>query len=169
MVQALKVTRDISLKDLDERLRRETDGKVVRRLQSMRSLLRGCTVPQAGEELGVPERTLRRWVHRFNLEGLEGLYDRPHPGRSPKLAPELVEDFKQRVRTGAQPGDGVCSPRGSDFQRILKEEYGADYSLGGTYFLLHRLGFSSLVPRPQHPQADEAAQETFKKTFSRKR
>ncbi len=33
------------------------------------------------------------------------------------------------------------------------------------YGLLHRLGYSSLVPRPQQPQADPAAEEEFRKTF----
>jgi transposase len=168
-MRPLKVTCDISLSDLDERLRYETGGKVVRRLQAMRMLVKNHTVPEVGEELGVSGSTLRRWLHRFNLEGPEGLRDRPRPGQPPKLVLELVEDFKGRVRTGALPGDGVCTLRGTSFQRILKEEYGADYSLGGTYFLLHRLGFSSLVPRPQHPQADGAAQEDWEKTFCRKR
>jgi hypothetical protein len=52
-----------------------------------------------------------------------------------------------------------------DLRRILQEEFQAKYSLPGVYFLLHRLGFSSLVPRPKHLEADELAQAAFKKTF----
>jgi transposase len=57
--------------------------------------------------------------------------------------------------------------RGEQIRTILSREYAAEYSLGGTYVLLHRLGFSSLVPRPFHPERDLDAQENFKKTFSR--
>jgi len=39
------------------------------------------------------------------------------------------------------------SLRGRDLQKILKEEFNARYSLGGTYFLLHRFGFPCLCPR----------------------
>jgi len=38
------------------------------------------------------------------------------------------------------------------------------YALSGLYGLLHRLGYSWLVPRPRHPKADPAAQAAFKKT-----
>jgi hypothetical protein len=31
------------------------------------------------------------------------------------------------------------------------------------YHLLHALGYSSLVPRPRHPEADPGRQELFKK------
>jgi hypothetical protein len=59
------------------------------------------------------------------------------------------------------PDDGVCTLRGKDVQRILQHEFGQLRSLNAVYGLLH---YSSLVPRPQHPQADPAAQEEFKKS-----
>jgi transposase len=77
------------------------------------------------------------------------------------------EKFKQRVRQGITEQDNVCSLRGKDLQQILKKEFHAQYSLGGTYFLLHRLGFSCLCPRSRHPQANIDAQETFKQSTPR--
>jgi transposase len=110
------------------------------------------------------ERQLRNWVHRYNAEGVAGLRDRPRPGQPPHLASDQVERFKQRIRAGARPEDEVCVLRGTDVQRILQKEFEAAYSLPGVYFLLHRLGFSSLVPRPRHQHADEQVQAAFKKT-----
>jgi len=169
MRKPLTITWKITPEELGAAIAREKRGVVARRLQALRLVLGEMTVPEAAAALGVPERTLRRWVWRFNAEGPEGLRDRPRSGQPPKLVPELVEDFRERVRKGAQEKDGVCALRGRDFQRILATEYAADYTLGGTYFLLHRLGFSSLVPRPQHCKADEAAQDDFKKTSCRRR
>ena len=168
MGQPLTITRDIGLDEFDHSLKREKNGSTARRMQAIRFLLDGATIPEAAEQLGTPERTLRRWVHRFNAEGADGLRNRDRPGPPPKLAPELEDDFKQRIRAGANAEDGVCALRGGQIQKILAKEYDASYSLGGTYFLLHRLGFSSLVPRPYHPERDLDAQEEFKKTFSRK-
>jgi hypothetical protein len=71
--------------------------------------------------------------------------------------------LKQRLDAGPLPDDGVCTLRGQDVQRILEREYGQLRSLNAVYGLLHRIGYSSLVPRPQHPKADPAAQEAFKK------
>lgn len=169
MGKPLTITWKIAPKALDATTKREKSGTVVRRLQAMRLLLGETTVPEAAERLGVPERSLRRWVHRFNRRGPEGLRDLPRPGQPPKLALDLVEDFKERVRSGAQENGDVCALRGRDFRRILAAEYDAEYSLGGVYFLLRRLGFSSLVPRPRHPQGDDAAREDFKKTSCQQR
>jgi transposase len=121
-------------------------------------------VPEAANALGMSERQVRNWVHRFNAEGVPGLRDRPRPGQPPHLTVDQVERFKERIRKGARSEDRVCVLRGMDVRRILQEEFEAEYSLPGVYFLLHRLEFSSLVPRPKHEKADEKAQAAFKKT-----
>jgi transposase len=120
----------------------------------------GQTVPRAAPVVGLKERQVRNWVHRFQAEGLEGLRDRRRPGQPKHLPTEQEEAFKARIR---RPPRGMIL-RGPDVRRVLKEEFGAAYSLGGVYFLLHRLGFSSLSPRPLHPQTDKDAQDAFKKT-----
>jgi len=63
----------------------------------------------------------------------------------------IKSKHSRRVRQGARPEDGVSVLRGPDFQRILQREFHAQVSLGGTYYILHKLDFSSLMPRPQHP------------------
>ena len=116
-----------------------------------------------GERLGCTDRVVRKWVRRYNEGGLERLKDLPRSGRPRHLDKARDEDVRQRLDAGAQPRDGVCVLRGEDVRRILEEEFGATYSLSGTYVVLHRLGYSSLVPRPQHPEADPSAQEEFEK------
>ena len=36
---------------------------------------------EAARAAGMDRQTLRDWVHRYNAEGIEGLRDRPRPGR----------------------------------------------------------------------------------------
>jgi transposase len=45
----------------------------------------GSTVPQIAAELGCHEQTVRRWLHRFNAVGVDGLADRPGTGRPRRL------------------------------------------------------------------------------------
>jgi transposase len=47
-------------------------------------------------------------------------------------------------------------------RRILQEEFGVTLRRQAVYDLLHRLGYSSLMPRPQHEQANPEVQEFFK-------
>lgn len=90
----------------------------------------------------------------------------PRSGRPRQLGAEKEDEVRQRLDAGAQERDGVCTLRGEDIRRILDEEFGASYSLSGAYVVLHRLGYSSLVPRPQHPKADPAARKAFEKNTS---
>lgn len=167
MRPALTITYPITAKELSEFVRKAKDGRVRQRLMAMKFIAQGHTIPQVAARMDISERPLRKWLHRFNAQGPEGLKDAYRPGQPPKLANEAAERFKSRIRHGVTQTDTVCSLRARDIQQILKKEFAASYSLGGTYFLLHRLGFSCLCPRLRHPQADIEAQEAFKKTSSR--
>jgi len=164
MRPALRVNESLTTAELAKLAKREREARVRGRIVAIRYLRLGHTVPEAANALGMSERQLRNWVQRYNAEGVAGLRDRPRPGQPPHLAVDQVERFKERIRKGARSEDRVCVLRGMDVRRILQEEFEAQYSLPGVYFLLHRLGFSSLVPRPKHEQADEQAQAAFKKT-----
>jgi len=121
------------------------------------------TLPQAAKAVGLKWRQTRNWIHRFNAEGINGLPDRSRPGQPVKLPRQKEPALREWIDKGAGPNDPTRNLRVKDIQRILREEFGTDYCLGGICFLLHRLGFSSLVPRPRHPQADPQAQAEFKK------
>ncbi len=160
----LRVDESLTAAELTKLAKRERDARVRGRIIAVRYLRLGHTVPEASSALGMSERQLRNWVHRYNAEGVAGLRDRPRPGQPPHLTPDQVEEFKERIRKGARLEDQVCVLRGVDVRRILQEEFEAEYSLPGVYFLLHRLEFSSLVPRPKHEKVDDKGQATFKKT-----
>jgi len=169
MMIPLKITYPITSKEMARLVRIEKEGRVRQRLTAIKFILQGQTIPLVAQRMDIAPRPLRKWLHRFNQVGPIGLRDRPRSGQPPKLKSKQIERFKQRVRQGVTEQDQVCSLSGADFQKILKKEFKAEYSLGGTYFLLHRLGISCLCPRPQHPQADIEAQEAFKKSPPRGR
>lgn len=147
------------------RLEKSEKSAVVRvRLALIRLTLKIPTTV-AAKALNVCASQACLWVKRFNAEGPAGLRDKSRRSRPSCLKPELVDAFQARVRAGALKNDGVNVLRGKDFQRILRQEFQAHCSLGGAYFILHRLGFANLSPRAQHPASDPVAQEEFKKTF----
>ena len=164
MPAALKITYAMSAAELRRLEKREKSAAVRSRLALVRLTLQQTPTTVAAETLGLNPGQACMWIRRFNAHGPDGLCDKPRCSRPSRLKPELIEAFKARVRAGSIPNDGVNVLRGKDFHRILREEFQASCSLGGAYFILHRLGFSSLCPRPQHPSSDPAAQEEFKKT-----
>ena len=107
---------------------------------AMKFILQGLHIPEVAARMGVSERPLRKWVHRFNECGPIALCDAPRSGQPAKLKLKHVEKFKKRILKGGGSKDSTCSVKGSDLQQILKKEFGAEYSLSGTYFMVHRLG-----------------------------
>lgn len=161
----MTVTDHLSALELQQWARRQGDGRVVRRAQVVVLAQKRHTSAKVAELTGYTPRSVRRIVHCYNEDGPDGLADRVRSGRSPKLSSDQEQAFCDRLDAGATDADAVTTLHGWNIQRILKDEFKADYSLNGVYGLLHRMNYSWLIPRPQHEQADAQAQEDFKKTL----
>ncbi len=54
---------------------------------------RGLRTAKIAEKLGCHPKTVRKRLHRFNAEGIDGLGDRPGAGRKPRI----TEDDRSRI------------------------------------------------------------------------
>lgn len=148
---------------LADRIRSEPRARVARRLMAVRLALLGRPAAAIAVEVLLSERQVYAWVARYNADGAGALADRPGRGRKGPLSAADEGRLKDRLRAGPTESDGVCTLRGEDVRRILRDEFGVERSLQAVYDLLHRLGFEPLRPRPRHPGADPTAQAGFKK------
>lgn len=149
--------------ELRQLIRREKHAVLSRRLQAVPGVLEGHRPEDLADRVQAGARSIRTRVSRYNAAGVAGLPDRPGRGRKPPRPPEQGPAFRDRILAGPTPADGVGSLRGEDARRILKEEFGVVRALQAVYNPLHKLGLEVPTPRPQHPDADPAAQEAFKK------
>jgi transposase len=149
--------------ELDGLIAKTKDALRRQRLRVIRWALEGLTADEVATQAKLCRRQVQNWVRRFNSAGLSGLEDRPGRGRPCPLSAEQQAEFKARLATGPTAKDEVCTLRGEDVQRILADEFGVLRKLSSVYYLLHSLGYSSLVPRPRHAEADPGRQELFKK------
>jgi transposase len=133
-----------------------------KRFQAVLLAEQGGTAPHIARSLGCSPRAVKNWVARYNHGGVEALHERPRPGRPRRLAPEHYPRLRQRLDAPPRPEDGVCTLRGLDVRRLLEQEFGVLMSLQAVYDLLHRLGYSSLMPRPQHEDSNPEVQAFFK-------
>jgi transposase len=152
---------------LREFARKQDDPPLAIRLLGVAMAMEGRTAPQVAASTGYSRRAVQDWVRWYNAEGIQGLRDAQGRGRKPPLIEEEEQRFRQRLASEPRAEDGVCTLRGRDVQRILKEEFNKVRSLSATYDILHRLGYNDLMPRPRHKHADPAAQEAFKKSCRR--
>lgn len=148
---------------LEELVRTESDAKQRDRYRAV--LLAMDDAEREGDEIaemiGRSPRFVDEWAARYRRGGVAALVPRKQPGRRPKLTAEQEQKLKARLDAGPRKEDGVCTLRGRDIVRIIKEEFGVTHTLGGIYDVLRRLGYSDLAPRPVHRKNNPAAMEKF--------
>jgi transposase len=147
---------------LGELIRRERDAEQRDRLNVVRLALLGQQTVWIVQATGRSRAFIQRWVYVYRDHGLEHVRDKPRGGSRPKVPPDVVEHLRARLQAGPTPHDRVCSLRGEDVRRILREEHRIDVSLNAVYKTLHRMGYACLHPRPRHQKQDPAAQQRFR-------
>src|SRR6202048_940641 len=159
---------DLTAAQLRAAAGREKGGSAARRRLALARVLDGADRKSAAETCGMDRQTLRDWVHRYNAEGLRGLHDVETPGPRPKLTAEQQIELARLVEVGPDPAcHGVVRWRRVDLRDELERRFGVALHERSVGKVLAKLGYRRLSVRPRHPQADEEAQETFKKTSPR--
>jgi transposase len=163
----VKITRlELTPGDLRRKAAGTKDARAARRMLAIALLLEGQGREPAARQSAMERQTLRDWVHRYNAEGIAGLFGRPHGGGAPrKLTAPQESEVAGWVRAGpVLETDGVVRWRRSDLGRKIAATFGVHLHERSVGKLLHRLGFRHLSVRPRHPQADPSTQEAHKKT-----
>jgi transposase len=167
---AVAITRtDMTSAQLRAAAGREKDGAAARRILALALVLEGTDRTTAAKTCGMDRQTLRDWVHRYNNEGLAGLRNRKPSGRPSSLTAQQKAVLCQLVEHGPDPAvHKVVRWRRRDLAAELERRFGVKLHERSVGDLLASLGYRRLSVRPRHPQTDEAAQETFKKTLPRR-
>jgi transposase len=164
MPAALPIRDDLGPHELRALARRERDGRVCARLHALAHALDGRSRAEAARRAGMGRQTLSDWVRRYNAQGVDGLRDRPRPGRPCGLDEGRQAALKALVLKGPDPErDGLSGWRIRDPCGLAEARFGRRYSETGMLRLVKSLDLSRQKPRPAHPGARRREQERFKK------
>src|SRR3954451_9657089 len=162
---AVPITTGRTPAELRALARRERDGRVSARLLALANALDGMSREDAARAAGMDRQTLRDWVQRYNAEGVEGLRDRPRPGRPYALDEGRQATLKALVLRGPSlRRDGCVAWRARDLCALVEERFRVRYGETGILKLLKGLDRSWQKAPAVHPEADPRARERFKKT-----
>jgi transposase len=94
---------------------RHAPGDWIRRARMIAHSWDGLRTTQIAELLGCHPQTVRERLHRFNAEGVDGLGDRPGPGRPRRLTEHERGRIIQLARSAPpgrlqQGGEGLLAP-----------------------------------------------------------
>jgi transposase len=171
MGAALGIRTDVASPARLRRLaRRERNPRTATRMLAIAGALEGMSRAEAARRAGMERRALRDVVIRYNAEGVEGLRDRPKPGRPPALtgaeqAMLLNAVFRgpDRARDGCE---GWTLPA---LCRWVEDRFDKRLHPASLSRVVRRLDLSRQKTRPLHPQADERAKAAFAKRGSARR
>jgi transposase len=144
------------LNELRRRIRQEANAKQRDRWRAVLLALEGRTTAEIMDKLERSKNFVQRWVYFYRDHGLERIRPLKQTGQPTKLPRQQEQAFLDRLDSDSR------ILRGADIQQILREQFGATYTLNGAYKLLHRLGYEPLKPRPVNPKKKAEDEQVWK-------
>src|SRR6266705_650191 len=89
--------------ELRRSARRER-GRVCQRVLMIANMIGGMEHEEAGRLAGLSRAAAYEWHNRYEEDGIEGLRDRPRPGRQPRVDAVTSARFKERMATLERDG-----------------------------------------------------------------
>ena len=149
---------------IQDEISRTPEGRYFHRLHVILHVLQGASSYDAARLYGHSPRTVQYWIHRLISYGLQGLWDRDHPGRPSRLSKSKERKLRNEIRRFPRElGYDQNLWDGSLLSHHLKGKYHISLSVRQCQRLFHRLGFTLQRPRRQAHEADPFKQEDFKK------
>src|SRR5437870_3244011 len=138
---------DEALPTLDTYLKQTKEARVFRRAQAVREVVKGQRLQTVSDALHFTYSALRKWVHRFAHQGIQGLVDRPRPGRPPKVTCALAQHLDRLVdedplQHGALHSQWSCQ----ELATVLARQTGVQVSRESVRAVLKKRREATIVP-----------------------
>ena len=105
-------------------------------------------------------------MHRYNVEGIEGLKSRRSPQREPFLTEQQKAELRALVIQGPDPVvHKVVRWRCADLRSEVARRWSIEVHESTIGKWLSELGLTRPQPRPMHPKKDAIAEAIFKKAL----
>jgi transposase len=122
-------------------------------MKAIRALLIGQDAKDVAQIFDIAERTLNRWIHQFNDQGIDGLLDNPRCGRPRALAVGNTSKYRELVDNPAAAGETHWTAR--KFHGYLTTQMMEEVAYRTTVRWLHEQNYALRVPRPWPDRQNE--------------
>lgn len=121
---------------------------------------------EIAKHCGVSPASVHQVIASYKRVGVAAVETAGKGGRRHEyLTLEEEQEFLAPFFTRAESGELTTA---AQIKLAFEKQVGHEVDKSTIYRLLHRHEWHKLVPRPRHPQANQEAQEQFKKTLRRR-
>lgn len=160
----MKVTLQEPVETLKRYSRWKRYATIKERVEAVVFASEGESIAKVAKHIDRGVTFVKKWVKRYREQGFQGLWDKKGRGREKKLTKEKEQALEQWLtEVKEHQKHSPATLRVSDLRSVVAQRLGVSYSLAGMWYVLNRLGFRSLVPRPKHPKQNKEALENWKK------
>jgi len=148
----------------------EKKVRVFKRYQALYLFLSGKTCEQVAEIVGITKTTVSKIHMVYKNEGLNGIPDKPVPGRPSRLNKEQKASLKAAILEKVPSEVGFPAEfnwTAGLIGKYIKREYGYKYSIRGITKMLDRMDLSYTRPTYVLAKADKQKQEQFVQDFEK--
>jgi transposase len=167
MARITRATEHLSVEEVKARLRNDPRAWCRQRwLIIYNALIDPRQAEDIAKHCGVSKATVHQVISTYNRFGVAAVETAGKGGRRREyLTVEEERAFVAPFFARAEKGEIATT---AEIHQAFEERIGHEVEDSTIYRLLNRHGWRKLVPRPRHPQADQQAQEEFKKTVRRR-
>jgi transposase len=135
---------DEALPTLETCLKQTKEARVFRRAQAVREVVTGHCLQTVSDTLHFTYSALRKWVHRFATQGVQGLVDRPRPGRPAKVTGAVATHLDRLVtQDPLQHGSSHAQWSCQELATVLARQTGVQLSRASVRAVLKKLGWQT--------------------------
>ena len=150
-----------SLAELETAMKASRSARDHTRMLAIRALLLGQPFEVVVLFVGKSEKTLSRWIGRFNERGIDGLLERPRSGRPRKITEEQSEVYRKLIEKPERVGQAHWT--GKKFHGYIRDELAHEVGYATLLRWLHDNDYRLKVPQPWPERQDDKVRQAFVK------
>ena len=154
---------NLSIKEFENRYKKEKNVRAKTRLHILLLRRKKYSQKEISSIVGVTQGTVSNVCRRFIKEYWNSVYDKQREGRPSLLNNEQKNILKIAMGEEIVDGETRRGWQTKDVKNFVKKEFNASFSPRHITRIMHEIGMSWKVPRPEHKNHDEKAVNSFKK------
>lgn len=155
---------DLPIFEFEKRYKKEENARAKTRLHVLLLRRQKYTQPEIAAIVHVTQGSVSNICRRYLKEGWSSVYDKPRDGRPALLTRAQKEILREKMKDEIVDDKIHRGWQTKDVRLFLKENFNRTFTVQHTRRIMHKIGMSWKVPRPEHKNRDEKAVRTFKKT-----